>query len=51
MFMMITFPWPIPSANVALTELAGNSLRVADQDLEPVGAESGIHRLHNARAS
>ena len=54
MFMTITFPWPIPSANVALAALDGNSdrIRVADLPadyLEPVGADNGIHRLDDAR--
>ena len=46
MFMTISFPWPVPSANIALTGLSGNSkhVRVADQqvdDREPVGAGYG----------
>lgn len=53
MFMMITFPWPIPSANVALTRLAGYSVPAADQQLDDhdlVGLGSGIHRLNNFRS-
>jgi len=51
--MMITFPWPLPSANVALTALDGNSdrIRVADLQanyLEPIGVEDSIHRLDDA---
>jgi len=54
MFMMITFPWPFPSANVALTALDGNSdrIRVADVQadyLQPVGVEHSIHHLDRAR--
>jgi hypothetical protein len=46
MFVTISFPWPVPSANIALTGLSGNSnpVRVADQqvdDREPVGAGYG----------
>jgi hypothetical protein len=46
MFMMITFPWPVASANAALTASAANSnrVRVADQeadDVEPVGVRHG----------
>lgn len=49
MFMTISFPWPVPSANVALTGLCSNSnrVRLADQqvdDREPVGAGYGSHR-------
>jgi hypothetical protein len=47
MFMMITFPWPVASANVALTWPAVNSsrIRVADQHadyFEPVGVMHSI---------
>ena len=46
MFMTISFPWPMPSANVALTGLTSksNRARVTDQQAdqrEPVGAGSG----------
>ena len=49
MFMTIGFPWPVPSANIALTGLPSNSkpVRVADQqvdDREPVGAGYGSRR-------
>ena len=48
MFMMITFPWPFPSANTALTGLAArsNPVPVVDRqarDLEPAGAGHGHH--------
>lgn len=54
MFTMITFPWPVPSANIALTGLAGksNRIRLADQQvnyLEPVSVGSDIHRPDDAR--
>jgi hypothetical protein len=50
MFMMITFPWPVASANVALTWPAAisNRIRVADRRahyLEPVG---GRHSLSSS---
>jgi hypothetical protein len=46
MFMMITFPWPVRSANVALTwpTATSNRTRVADQQAdyrEPVGVRHG----------
>ncbi len=55
MFMMITFPWPVPSANVALAELgvSGNRPRAADQqvdDLELIRIGHGIRRLEEARS-
>jgi len=54
MFMMITFPWPLPMANVPMTVLGCNSdpIRVADllvDYLEPAGAENSVHRLDDAR--
>jgi hypothetical protein len=46
MFMLITFPRPFPSANIALTGLAArsNPVPVSDRrarDLEPVGVVHG----------
>jgi len=54
MFMMITFPWPVPSANAALAGLpsTSNRVRIADlrvDDLQPLGVGPGIHRLEDAR--
>jgi hypothetical protein len=53
MVMVITFPWPFPSANIALTGLAAltNRVRVPDRqarDLEPVGAAHGAYRANDA---
>ena len=54
MFMMITFPWPLPMANVPMTVLGCNSdsIRVPDllvDYLEPAGAENSVHGLDHAR--
>ncbi len=53
MFMLITFPWPFPSANIALTGLAARTSPVPVPDrrareLEPVGAGHG-YRAGDAR--
>jgi hypothetical protein len=55
MFMTIAFPWPVPSANLALTVLAGNGnrVRVADMQVdyrEPVSVETSSHRLGVVRS-
>jgi len=54
MFMMITFPWPLPKANLALIVPDCNSdpIRFADllaDYLEPAGVGNSMHRLDEAR--
>ncbi len=54
MFIMISFPWPAPSANATLTGTprTSNPLRVRHRqarDLELAGIRHGAHRSDNAR--